>query len=294
MSNKIQPHYYMNIPAYVWNDKDLLRKPKAILLYGHIATLANTKGYCWATNEYFAKQLKVDKRTIIDYVNLLVNKKYIKRKVFHKENSKEVDERLLSIFTTPSDVDFTRPGDDNFTTPSDVDFTTPSDVDFTENNTSNNNTSNNNTTTTEQPNKPKNAFEKYQIYVGMLNAIQTPVLIDYVQRLGDEVVSYAIDNMLDYTNKPNFNYLRKILSKYEQLGIDSVEKAKELDEKHSKKQEEIHQARNNRYGRKPRQEKMPYWYHEKDNSEKTRENKSKNTETKSEIARLMQKINKEE
>lgn len=120
MSEEMHPHYYMNIPAFVWDDKDLLRKPKAILLYGHISTLANKKGYCWATNEYFAKRLKVDKRTVIDYLNLLVGKKYIKRKVFRKENSKEVERRMLSIFTTPSDVD------------------------FTENNTRNNNTSINN------------------------------------------------------------------------------------------------------------------------------------------------------
>lgn len=215
----------MNIPAYVWNDKDLLRKPKAILLYGHIATLANTKGYCWATNEYFAKQLKVDKRTVIDYVNLLVNKKYIKRKVFHKENSKEVDKRLLSIFTTPSDVDFTRPDDDN--------FTTPGDADFTENNTRINNTSiNNSSSTTTCPNDPSNAFEKYQMYVGMLTGTQTPIFSEYVQKLGDEVVSYAIDSMLDYTSNPNFSYLESVLKRYERQGINSVEKAKMSDEKH--------------------------------------------------------------
>ena len=136
MSEEIRAHYYMNIPAFVWDDKELLKKPKAILLYGHIATLANKKGYCWATNEYFAKRLKVDKRTVIDYVNILVEKGYIKRKVFHKPNSKEVEKRIISIFTTPSDVDFTRSCD--------ADFTTPSDADFTENNTSINNTRVNN------------------------------------------------------------------------------------------------------------------------------------------------------
>lgn len=109
-----------------------------------------------------------------------------------------------------------------------------------------------NNSTTMCPNEPSNAFEKYQIYVGMLSGTQTPVFSEYVQKLGDEVVSYAIDNMLDYTRKPNFNYLRKILDKYEQLGVDSVEKAKGLDEKHK----EVGAKRKNTNKRKPKIEKV--------------------------------------
>lgn len=226
MSEEMQPHYYMNIPAFVWDDKDLLRKPKAILLYGHISTLANKKGYCWATNEYFAKQLKVDKRTVIDYVNLLVNKKYIKRKVFHKENSKEVDKRLLSIFTTPSDVDFTRPDDDN--------FTTPSDVDFTENNTRNNNTSINKSSSTAAKSS-QNAFELYQIVVGILTPMQSQNLSEYIRELSDDVVKFAINAMANQTEQRSFNYLNRILMKYEQLGINTVEKAEALEKEHQAK-----------------------------------------------------------
>ena len=226
MSEEMQPHYYMNIPAFVWDDKDLLRKPKAILLYGHISTLANKKGYCWATNEYFAKQLKVDKRTVIDYVNLLVNKKYIKRKVFHKENSKEVDKRLLSIFTTPSDADFTRPDDDN--------FTTPSDVDFTENNTRNNNTSINKSSSTAAK-TGQNAFELYQIVVGILTPMQSQNLSEYIRELSDDVVQFAINAMANQTEQRSFNYLNRILMKYEQLGINTVEKSEALEKEHQTK-----------------------------------------------------------
>ena len=210
MSEEMQPHYYMNIPAFVWDDKDLLRKPKAILLYGHISTLANKKGYCWATNEYFAKQLKVDKRTVIDYVNLLVNKKYIKRKVFHKENSKEIDKRLLSIFTTPSDVD------------------------FTENNTRNNNTSINKSSSTAAK-TGQNAFELYQIVVGILTPMQSQNLSEYIRELSDDVVKFAINAMANQTEQRSFNYLNRILMKYEQLGINTVEKAEALEKEHQAK-----------------------------------------------------------
>ena len=225
MSEEMQPHYYMNIPAFVWDDKDLLRKPKAILLYGHISTLANKKGYCWATNEYFAKQLSVDKRTVIDYLNLLVDKKYIKRKVFHKKNSKEVERRMLSIFTTPGDVDFTRS--------SDTDFTTPGDVDFTENNTRNNNTSINKSSSIATTGQ--NAFELYQIVVGILTPMQSQNLSEYIRELSDDVVKFAINSMANQTEQRSFNYLNRILMKYEQLGIDTVEKAEALEKEHQAK-----------------------------------------------------------
>ena len=226
MSEEMQPHYYMNIPAFVWDDKDLLRKPKAILLYGHISTLANKKGYCWATNEYFAKRLSVDKRTVIDYLNLLVDKKYIKRKVFHKKNSKEVERRMLSIFTTPGDVDFTRS--------SDTDFTTPGDVDFTENNTRNNNTSINKSSSTAAESS-QNAFELYQIVVGILTPMQSQNLSEYIRELSDDVVKFAINAMANQTEQRSFNYLNRILMKYEQLGIDTVEKAEALEKEHQAK-----------------------------------------------------------
>lgn len=225
MNEEVRPHYYMNIPAYVWDDEDLLKKPKAILLYGHISTLANKKGYCWATNEYFAKHLGVDKRTIIDYIKLLEKKEYIKRKIFYKKDSKQVEKRILSIFTTPGDVDFT--------TPSVIDDTTPGDVDFAENNININNTSNNNSSSTTSENN--NAFEMYQINVGMLSGTQTPIFLDYVQKLSDEVVQYAIDLMLNQTARPNFKYLQKILMKYESLNIHSIEKAKQIEEQHQSK-----------------------------------------------------------
>lgn len=210
MSEETQPHYYMNIPAFVWDDKDLLEKPKAILLYGHISTLANKKGYCWATNEYFIKALKASRPSVIRYINLLVNKGYIKRKLIYEKGTKEIKQRILSI-DTRSGV-----------------------TDDTDNNTRNNNTSINKSSSTAAESS-QNAFELYQIVVGILTPMQSQNLSEYIRELSDDVVKFAINAMANQTEQRSFNYLNRILMKYEQLGINTVKKAEALEKEHQAK-----------------------------------------------------------
>jgi len=95
MDNEIFKSYYAIIPANVRYDIDL--PPNAKLLYGEITALCNEKGYCWASNDYFAKLYNVEKRTISRWVNALVKKGYIKMELTYKEGSKEVEQRRLYI-----------------------------------------------------------------------------------------------------------------------------------------------------------------------------------------------------
>lgn len=87
--------YYAIIPANVRYDKDLA--PNAKLLYGEITALCNEKGYCWASNQYFAELYGVSILSIKRWVNSLVTKGYVYRTLTYKPNSKEVDKRILSI-----------------------------------------------------------------------------------------------------------------------------------------------------------------------------------------------------
>lgn len=90
-----QRSYYAIIPANVRYDKDLA--PNAKLLYGEITALCNEKGYCWASNQYFAELYGVSVLSIKRWVNSLVTKGYVYRTLTYKPNSKEVDKRILGI-----------------------------------------------------------------------------------------------------------------------------------------------------------------------------------------------------
>lgn len=92
-----QRSYYAIIPANVRYDKDLA--PNAKLLYGEITALCNEKGYCWASNQYFAELYGVSVLSIKRWVNSLVTKGYVYRTLTYKPNSKEVDKRILSIYS---------------------------------------------------------------------------------------------------------------------------------------------------------------------------------------------------
>lgn len=87
--------YYAIIPANVRYDNSLI--PSAKLLYGEITALCNEKGYCWASNEYFANQYKVSKPTIQNWLKSLEEKGYIHREVKYKDSSKEIEVRYIRI-----------------------------------------------------------------------------------------------------------------------------------------------------------------------------------------------------
>lgn len=94
-----QKNYYAIIPANVRYDPNL--KDKAKLLYGEITALCNEKGYCWATNEYFANLYGVSKTTISLLIKNLIEKGYINSQISYKEGTKEILYRYLSIVNDP-------------------------------------------------------------------------------------------------------------------------------------------------------------------------------------------------
>jgi hypothetical protein len=90
-----QKAYYAIIPANVRYDKDLA--PNAKLLYGEITALCNEKGYCWASNQYFADLYHSSISAVQKWVSALVKKGYINLEFVYKEGTKQILQRKLYI-----------------------------------------------------------------------------------------------------------------------------------------------------------------------------------------------------
>ena len=82
------PNYYAILPSDVRYDDRLICSAK--LLFAEITALSDKKGYCFASNKYFADLYKVTPRTIQNWLQSLADAGYIKaeydngvRKIFH-------------------------------------------------------------------------------------------------------------------------------------------------------------------------------------------------------------------
>ena len=95
MASNERRGYYAIIPANVRYDKSLPANAK--LLYGEISALCNDKGYCWATNKYFAGLYGVSQTSVSKWISSLVSKGYIFSRTIYREGTKEILSRCLSI-----------------------------------------------------------------------------------------------------------------------------------------------------------------------------------------------------
>lgn len=76
MNEEIKSNYYAIIPAVVRYDNELTDKAK--LLYGEITCLSSKEGYCFATNNYFAKLYRCTTRAIQNTISKLQERGYIR------------------------------------------------------------------------------------------------------------------------------------------------------------------------------------------------------------------------
>ena len=92
------------------------------MLYGEITALCNEKGYCWASNQYFADLYHSSISAVQKWVSALVKKGYINLELVYKEGTKQVLHRKLyitpgvNIYTT-SHKNLYDPGVKNYMTP---------------------------------------------------------------------------------------------------------------------------------------------------------------------------------
>lgn len=93
-----RPGYYAIIPAEVRYDERLSASTK--LLYGEITALAGKEGYCYASNQYFARQYGVSLEHISRMLSRLEQAGHIRRTV-ERDGRQQVVSRKLYL-TRPS------------------------------------------------------------------------------------------------------------------------------------------------------------------------------------------------
>ncbi len=80
---KEEKNYYIYLTREIKNDKALL--PIAKLLYGDICTLSKKTGCCFATNDYFAKEYDISRRTVSRHVKALRDRGLIRVEITTNE-----------------------------------------------------------------------------------------------------------------------------------------------------------------------------------------------------------------
>lgn len=95
---------------------------------------------------------------------------------------------------------------------------------------------------TKQQADASNAFTAFQMSGATLNGFTMPQLVEYVDKLGDELVTHAIEYMSNSAPKASFNYLKRILDSYENAGITTVEQAIKLEKAFREKREQRRQS----------------------------------------------------
>lgn len=86
------------IPADIWLNKELSIQEKVMLT--EIDSLDNEEG-CFAGNKHFMSFMGLKDRRIKELISGLISKGFIKSKIIYKENSKEIEKRILSVNRPP-------------------------------------------------------------------------------------------------------------------------------------------------------------------------------------------------
>ncbi|MFC5541532.1 DnaD domain protein [Ureibacillus suwonensis] len=210
--------YYAIIPANVRYDKRLT--PNAKLLYGEITALCHEKGYCWATNSYFAELYEVSKKSVSKWINQLIEYGYIASKVKYKEGTKEIEGRYLTIVVP-------QPMEEKFHTygtkvqePMEEKFNTPMEEKVKENITFINNTFNNSTTNTAD--RSQEIFQAVQENIRYnLSPIEIETIEYWIKDYPHDLILEAIRRAV-LSNRATLRYIETILKDWQHKRITNL------------------------------------------------------------------------
>lgn len=95
------PTTHAVIPATV--RYDLVLPPAARLLYGEITALCAQRGYCWATNDYFARLYQVRRATVSAWISQLIERGHLATATDPARSNQRLLRPAAGLPPTPSD-----------------------------------------------------------------------------------------------------------------------------------------------------------------------------------------------
>ena len=204
------------IPAKYWLDPNL--QPMELLFMAEIESLDGEKG-CYASNKHFAEFFGVSTGRVSQIINALKDKGYLK--ISYNKDGKQVVSRLIRVVNklnggikkTKSPIKKTKGG-------------------YLENAKESNTTrviqkSNTNKEASKEPkqSEPDPFILAQELNISVNGGNRTPIFVDYINRLGSELVCYALQQTADNADHPGWRYLTAILDRLESDGIKTVEEA---------------------------------------------------------------------
>lgn len=90
-----KPNFISTMPASIRYNEELSDREK--LLFTEVTALCDITGTCWASNEYFSDLYGVSTSSIKRSISNLVKRGYLNREIIYKNNSKEVEKRILTL-----------------------------------------------------------------------------------------------------------------------------------------------------------------------------------------------------
>ena len=156
----MQKNFYAIIPAFIRYDKRLPMLSR--FLYGELTALCSEKGYCWASNRYFAELYEVSIETISRYIAKLKEFGYIR--ITYDSSKKDNDRRIYITDIPIENIELTT---ETKAEPEEEDTTTPltKTSNTLDENIKHNNTCNNtfNNTESDARAREQSCFEKFII-----------------------------------------------------------------------------------------------------------------------------------
>ena len=186
---KIEPNYYAMIPANVRYDKNLKANEK--LMYGEITALTNKTGECWATNNYFANLYGVHKNVVSGWISSLEKQGYLTKKIIYKENSNEIDKRILCINLKVNSIN--------------EKIDTPLNEKIKDNSTSMNSTSMNNKENIIKENSEKSEIQKNK-FGSFENILLSEIELEKLKEFYDDKLDEAIEFLSESIEARGYKY----------------------------------------------------------------------------------------